>query len=63
MTKKPFPRNETTFEMLEIVHFDICELNGQLLVEEIDILSLSLMIILDLQMFIWWKERSSIWDV
>lgn len=28
MTKKPFPKNERNIEMLELVHSDICELNG-----------------------------------
>ena len=30
MTKKPFPKNERTTETLELVHSDICELNGHL---------------------------------
>ena len=30
MTKKPFPKNERTTETLELVHADICELNGHL---------------------------------
>ena len=30
MTKKPFPKNERTTETLELVQYDICELNGHL---------------------------------
>ena len=30
MTKKPFPKNERTSKLLEIIHSDICELNGHL---------------------------------
>ena len=30
MTKKPFPKNERTTELLELVHSDIFELNGHL---------------------------------
>jgi hypothetical protein len=31
MTKKPFPKNEKTSQLLEIIHSDICELNGHLI--------------------------------
>ena len=30
MVKKPFPKNERNIEILELIHSDICELNGQL---------------------------------
>ena len=30
MTKKPFPRVERNTKLLDLVHSDICELNGEL---------------------------------
>ena len=30
MTKKPFPKSERNSEILDLVHSDICELNGNL---------------------------------
>ena len=30
MTKKLFPKHEQNIELLELIHFNICELNGHL---------------------------------
>jgi hypothetical protein len=37
MTKKPFSKVERNSQLLEVVHYDICEINGMLTRGEKDI--------------------------